>query len=87
MHISLLRKRIVIQASNRGGGYTFFFSMEGSVYLNIRGDVSVIQASLKENECNLLFNFYVSLHPIRMHSFKMLVESTYHLNCLYYIPP
>ena len=44
---------IVIQASYRGGGYTFFFSREGSVYLNIRGDESVIQAFLREVECNL----------------------------------
>jgi len=38
---------IVIQTSYRGGEYTFFFSKEGSVYLNIRGEGSVIQASLR----------------------------------------
>jgi len=47
---------IVIQASYRGGEYTFFFSREGSVYLNIRGKGSVIQASLRGGECNLLKN-------------------------------
>jgi len=51
-----LRERIVIQASYSGGEYTFFFSREGSVYLNIRGEGSVIQASLREGECNLLKN-------------------------------
>jgi len=45
---------IVIQASYRGGKCTFFFSREGSVYLNLRGEGSVIQASLREGECNLL---------------------------------
>jgi len=38
---------IVIQASYRGVEYTFFFSKEGSVYLNIRGEGSVIQAYLR----------------------------------------
>jgi len=45
---------IVIQASYRGGEYTFFFSRKGSVYLNIRGEGSVIQASLRGGKCNLL---------------------------------
>jgi len=45
---------IVIQESYRGEEYTFFFSREGSVYLNIRGEGSVIQASLRGGECNLL---------------------------------
>jgi len=43
----------------RGGEYTFFFSREGSVYLNIRGEGSVIQASLRERECNLLLLYFI----------------------------
>jgi len=46
---------IVIQASYRGGECIFFFSNEGSVYLNIRGEKSVIQVYLKRKEYNLLF--------------------------------
>jgi len=34
--------------------YKFFFSREGSVYFNIRGEGNVIQASLRGGECNLL---------------------------------
>jgi len=45
---------IVIQASYRVEEYKFFFSREGSVYLNIRGERSVIQTSLRGGECNLL---------------------------------
>jgi len=54
VHIQLLREKIVIQASYRGEKYTFFFSREGGVYLNIRGEWSVIQASLRGGKCNLL---------------------------------
>jgi len=53
VHIYLLRERIVIQVFYRGGEYTFFFSNEGSVYLNI-GNKYVIQAYLKGGKCNLL---------------------------------
>jgi len=49
---------IVIQTSYREEECTFFFSREGSVYLNIRWEGSVIQASLREGECNLLFFYY-----------------------------
>jgi len=39
--------RVVIQASYRGRECRFYFSRERSVYLNIRGEESVIQASLR----------------------------------------
>jgi len=44
---------VVIQTSYRE--YKFFFSREGSVYFEIRGNKNVIQTSLRERECNLLF--------------------------------
>jgi len=50
----LLRERVIIQASCKGGEYTFYFSREGSIYFNIRGVESVIQESLKRGGCNLL---------------------------------
>jgi hypothetical protein len=37
-----------------GVEYKFYFSREGSVYFNIRGEGSVIQSSLRGGECNLL---------------------------------
>jgi len=50
---------VVIQASYRGGECKFYSSKEGSVYFNIRGEMSVIQASLRGEECNLL---YILIH-------------------------
>jgi len=47
-----------IQASHKGEDYQFYFSRKGSVYFNIRGERSVIQASLKGGECNLLKNIF-----------------------------
>jgi len=41
----LLRERVVIQASYRGGECKFYFSREENIYFNIRGKKSVIQAS------------------------------------------
>ena len=46
--------RVVIQSSYRGGVCRFYFSMKENVYFNIRGEESVIQASLRGGECNLL---------------------------------
>jgi len=42
----------------------FWIRGEGSVYFNIRGEESVIQASLRGGECNLLLNFiyYSTFH-------------------------
>jgi len=37
-----------------GGEYKFYFLREKSVYFNIRGEGSVIQGSLRGEECNLL---------------------------------
>jgi len=37
--------------------YKFLFLREGSVYFNIRGKGSVIQASLRGGKCNLLLLF------------------------------
>jgi len=45
---------IVIQASYRGGEYTFFFLRKESVYLNIKEEGSIIQTYLRRRECNLL---------------------------------
>jgi len=45
---------VVIQASYKGREYKFYFSKEGSVYFNIRGEGSVIHASLRGKKCNLL---------------------------------
>jgi len=50
---------VVIQASYKEGEYKFYFLREKSVYFNIRGEVSVIQTSLKKGECNLLNNKFV----------------------------
>jgi len=35
----------------------FWIRGEGSVYINIRGEESVIQVSLRGGKCNLLFKF------------------------------
>jgi len=43
----LLSERVVIQAFYRGGEYRFNISRERCVYFNIRGEMSVIQASLR----------------------------------------
>jgi len=45
---------IVIQASYKGERYKFYFSRERNVYFNIKEKMSVIQASLRRGECNLL---------------------------------
>jgi len=47
-------ERVVIQTSYKGGEYKFYFSREWSVYFNIREEKSVIQASLRGREQNLL---------------------------------
>jgi len=44
----IIKKRVVIQASYRRCEYKFYFLKEESVYFNIIGKKSVIQASLKE---------------------------------------
>ena len=60
--------RVVIQSSYRGGVCRFYFSREGNVYFNIREEGSVIQASLRGGECNLL-NIIQFLHSISLFKF------------------
>jgi len=49
---------VVIQTFYKGRENKFYFSRDESVYFNIRGERSVIQASLRGGKCNLLF-FYM----------------------------
>jgi len=58
VHIIIVKGGGCIQASFREGEFKFFFSRDGSLYFNIREEKSVIQASLKRMNCNLLLPLF-----------------------------